>query len=152
VNGLGSDSDDHADGDNSADADFHVPQLITTLLGERVRAIAAGCDMSCAVTDAGALYTWGRNADGVLGHGDVHRRRRPTLVEGLQGIRVVGVSISLGVITHSQHALALSADGSVYSFGQGFGLGIGHEGEGEEVGDGPRTPQRIPNLTCMVLR
>jgi alpha-tubulin suppressor-like RCC1 family protein len=52
--GRGNDSND---GDSD---DPFTPQLITALIGERVRAIAAGSDMSCAVTDAGALYTWGK--------------------------------------------------------------------------------------------
>jgi alpha-tubulin suppressor-like RCC1 family protein len=117
--------------------------LITALLGERVRAIAAGRLVSCAVTEAGALYTWGRNEYGNLGHGDVRPRARPKLVQGLDGIRVVGVSI------HTEHTLALAADGSVYAFGKGPGLGISQgAGDGDEV-DGA-TPRRIPELVCMV--
>jgi alpha-tubulin suppressor-like RCC1 family protein len=61
---------------------------------------------------------------------------------------VVSVSI------YFQHTLALAADGSVYSFGEGSGLGIGREGEGggeEDVGP-TLTPRRIPNLNCMVPR
>lgn len=122
--------------------------MITALLAERVRAITSGHDMSCAVvTDAGALYTWGRNGNGNLGHGDVLDRDRPTLVTALQGFRVVRVSISL------THTLALAAGGSVYSFGKGLGLGISREGEG--WGEGfvrMPTPRRIPNLSCMVPR
>jgi alpha-tubulin suppressor-like RCC1 family protein len=125
--------------------DCHVPQLLTTLLGVRVRAIAAGWDTPCAVTNAGALFTWGRNPFGNLGHGDVLDRDPPTLVQALQGIRAVGVSIC------ETHTLALAADGSVYSFGEGLGLGISRAGEGwgEAFGWMP-TPRRIPNLSCMV--
>jgi E3 ubiquitin-protein ligase HERC4 len=53
------------------DLDHSIPLVVTALVGERVRAIAAGPSMSCAVTDAGALFTWGRNRFGNLGHGDV---------------------------------------------------------------------------------
>jgi alpha-tubulin suppressor-like RCC1 family protein len=70
----GSDSDNGSDGGDKGDDSNHVPQLITALLGERVRAIAAGPDTSCAVTNAGALYTWGENHWGNLGHGDVRHR------------------------------------------------------------------------------
>jgi alpha-tubulin suppressor-like RCC1 family protein len=57
VLGLGNISDG---GDRDDDYSF-FPHLITALLDERVRAIAAGEDISCAVTDAGAVYTWGCN-------------------------------------------------------------------------------------------
>jgi hypothetical protein len=148
VHGLGSDSNDGSDGDegdNGGDEiDYHVPQLLPALLHERVRAIAAGPDTSCTVTDAGALHTWGGNTHGNLGHGDVLDRDRPTLVTALHGIRVVGASM------HDKHTLALAADDSVYAFGKGPGLGISREGEGGEVVGPTLTPQRIPNLNCMV--
>jgi alpha-tubulin suppressor-like RCC1 family protein len=87
VHGLGNDNDD-------LDSELHcVPQLITVLLGKRVQTIAAGPCMSCAVTDAGALFTWGRNRFGNLGHGDVCDRDWPKLVQGLRSVRVVGVSV-----------------------------------------------------------
>jgi hypothetical protein len=116
---------------------------MTALVGKRVRAIAAGPHMSCAMTDAGALYTWGENTSGDLGHGDTRNRIRPTLVTALDGIRVVGVSID------EQKTMALAANGSVYSFGEGPGLGIRWEGE---VVVETLTLERIPNLTCMVPR
>jgi alpha-tubulin suppressor-like RCC1 family protein len=141
VLGLGDESDDSGDRDDNY---FFIPQLITALVNKRVRVIAAGPTVSCAVTDAGALYTWGDNTHGNLGHGDVRPWDRPTLVTALHGIRVVGVSM------YSQHTLALAADGSVYAFGKGPGPGIRQTGEGEEDGEATRTPQRIPNLVCMV--
>lgn len=98
------------------------------------------------MTDAGALYSWGRNRSGNLGHGDARDRKRPKVVTALQGIHVVQVSVN------DKHTLALAADGSVYSFGAGPGLGIGREVEGEETGEATRTPQRIPDLVCMVPR
>jgi hypothetical protein len=106
--------------DNTGDEkiEYAIPQLVTAFLGKRVRAIAAGIRTSYAVTDTGELYTWGANIFSQLGHGDEGRRDRPTLVQGLGGIRVVGVSIYL------RHALALAADGSVYLFGEGPGLGV----------------------------
>jgi alpha-tubulin suppressor-like RCC1 family protein len=73
VHGHGADSDVGADEDNEI---FNVPQLMTALLGERVRAIAAGPEVSCAATDAGGLYTWGQNRDN-LGHGDARHRYHP---------------------------------------------------------------------------
>jgi alpha-tubulin suppressor-like RCC1 family protein len=139
---LGSESNGGGDGDNRNDEHFFNPQLVTALVG--VRAIAAGPCMSCAVTVAGALYTLGDNEHGNLGHGDVRSRNRPTLVQGLQGICIVAVSIDLW------HTLVLAADGSVYSFRKGLGLGI--SGEGGEVLSSAHTPQEFPGLVCMVPR
>jgi alpha-tubulin suppressor-like RCC1 family protein len=146
VLGLGNDSDGSGDGNGSDDESHCVPQLVTALLGKRVRAIAAGSYMSCAVTDAGALYTWGEDLDGSLGHGDELDSDVPTLVQGLTGICVVGVS------TDITHTLALAADGCVHAFGGGAGLGIRRVGKGggEEAVGPMRTPQRIPNLICKV--
>jgi alpha-tubulin suppressor-like RCC1 family protein len=115
------DSDDGADSDDKGAFNPLIPHVITALLGERVRAIAAGLDATCAaVTEGGALYTWGQENYGILGHGGEYNWYNLELVTALQGIRVVRVSL------FCTHALALAADGSVYSFGEGAGLGAGH--------------------------
>jgi alpha-tubulin suppressor-like RCC1 family protein len=144
VHVFGNGSNDGGDGGDRDEDYYSIPRSITALLGQDVRAIATGWCVSYAVTAAGALYTWGENASGSLGHGDNRDWDRPMLVQALQGIRVVGVSI------HDVHTLALAADGSVYAFGKGPGLGIRRGSEGEAV-DGT-TPQRIPELVCMVPR
>jgi alpha-tubulin suppressor-like RCC1 family protein len=145
--GLGNDSAG-GDSNDKGDDDHSIPCLITALLGERVRTIAAGSGSSCAVTDTGALYTWGDNVNGNLGHGDVRHRNRPTLVQGLQGVRVVGVSI------FATHTLVVAADGSVYAFGGGLGLGISRSrgGDFREVDEATYSPHIIPNLVCKVPR
>jgi alpha-tubulin suppressor-like RCC1 family protein len=144
VHGRG--SDDGSDGDDNDEDDYGIPRLITALLDERVRGIAAGPLVSCAVTDAGALYTWGKHYFGSLGHGEERDRDWPTLVEALDGILVVGVS------AHIVQTMALADDGSVYAFGRGPGLGISPGDEGDAVDDGSDTssPPKIPNLVCMV--
>jgi alpha-tubulin suppressor-like RCC1 family protein len=119
----------------------YMPHVIEALRGKRVRAVAARVYASCVVTDAGALYTWGTDYCGNLGHGDVGNEDRPKLVRALRGIRMVGASICIG------HGLALAADGSVYSFGEGPALGIRQEAE-----QATRGARRIPDLVCRVPR
>ena len=48
--------------------------------GARVMAAAAGLQHSVAVTQDGALWTWGGGAHGKLGHGDLENRLVPTRV------------------------------------------------------------------------
>ncbi len=50
--------------------------------GARVAAVAAGDMHSVAVTEDGALWTWGQGLGGRLGHGDVENRLVPTEAVG----------------------------------------------------------------------
>ena len=61
-------------------------------------AVAAVCGGSAAahcvaIAEDGRVFTWGRNENGQLGHGDKDDRAAPTEVKGLpEGVRVVGGS------------------------------------------------------------
>lgn len=44
-----------------------------------VQIVACGAEHSAAVTDVGALLTWGKGANGRLGHGDEQTRATPTV-------------------------------------------------------------------------
>ena len=46
-----------------------TPAIIPSLSGKNVVFIAAGGSHSAAVTEGGALYTWGKGSFGRLGHG-----------------------------------------------------------------------------------
>ena len=39
--------------------------------------------------DDGFVYSWGRNNDGQLGHGDTEDRNSPTLIDGLSKIKKI---------------------------------------------------------------
>lgn len=54
------------------------------LLGEAVEEIACGAYHVAALTSKNEVYTWGKGANGRLGHGDVEDRKTPTLVEALK--------------------------------------------------------------------
>jgi alpha-tubulin suppressor-like RCC1 family protein len=142
--GLVHSFNDDGDGSHTNHVDCGIPQLIPALLGQRVRAIAAGAYASFAVTDTGALHTMGDNEHGNLGYGDMRDRNAPALVQGLNGIYVVAVS------AHDEHTLASAADGRVYAFGKGLELGISQGGEGEEGTEATHSPRRISGLVCMV--
>lgn len=77
-----------------------------------------GCTL--AVTEDGALYTFGNDAGGRLGHPRIGSERRgtsntnptPRRVEALAGVKVVQACCS------DQHALCVTDEGAMYSWGQ----------------------------------
>ena len=48
--------------------------LVDKLSGKNVVSVVAGGEHSAAVTEDGALYTWGRGSYGRLGHGECEER------------------------------------------------------------------------------
>jgi len=75
--------------------------------------VSAGAVHSLALTADGAVWSWGDGWRGKLGHGDEQSQPLPKKVEALAGQHVVAVSAGGG------HSLALTADGSVWSWGDG---------------------------------
>ncbi|XP_040997959.1 PH, RCC1 and FYVE domains-containing protein 1-like [Juglans microcarpa x Juglans regia] len=67
------------------DADGKLPCLVEgKLLGEYVDDITCGAYHVSVLTSRNEVYTWGKGANGRLGHGDVEDRKTPTLVEALK--------------------------------------------------------------------
>ncbi|CAA2996877.1 PH, RCC1 and FYVE domains-containing 1-like [Olea europaea subsp. europaea] len=54
------------------------------LAGESVDEIACGAYHVTVLTSKNEVYTWGKGANGRLGHGDIEDRKMPTLVESLK--------------------------------------------------------------------
>ena len=100
-----------------------LPKAVEAFAGQRVVAVSAGERHSLALAAAGALWSWGRGRDGVLGHGDQQDQLLPKKVEAFAGRRVVAVSAGVW------HSLAITADGAVWSWGKGECGCLGH-GEG----------------------
>ncbi|MBA0864601.1 hypothetical protein Goshw_004534 [Gossypium schwendimanii] len=66
-------------------ADGKIPCLVEDKLsGKFVEEIACGAYHVAALTSRNEVYTWGKGANGRLGHGDVEDRKIPTLVDGLK--------------------------------------------------------------------
>jgi hypothetical protein len=114
-----------------------VPVLLENFppAGEKVVGIAAGAYHSLALTDSGRVYSWGRCAGGVLGHGDTKDATvdAPRRVAGLgsgAGEEAAGgavVSIAAGM----QHSVAATSSG-VFTWGRGARGVLGH-GTEEDV-------------------
>lgn len=66
-------------------ADGKLPCLVEDKLsGEPVEEISCGAYHVAVLTSRNEVYTWGKGANGRLGHGDVEDRKMPTLVEALK--------------------------------------------------------------------
>ncbi len=76
-------------------------------------AVAAGRDFSLALTADGAIHAWGRNDHGQLGDGTTGHRPAPVVVEGIEA-KVCAIAAG------DSHALALTDDGAVVSWGWNF--------------------------------
>lgn len=84
--------------------------------------IAGGEQTLYAVTPDGKVYATGYNAGGRLGIGGVESVTTPTLIESLQHVVIKKVAVNSG----GKHCIALSADGEVFSWGEGEDGKLGH--------------------------
>ena len=97
-----------------------LPKKVEAFAGRRVVTVSAGARHSLATTADGAAWSWGLGGAGRLGHGDQQRQLLPKKVEAFAGRRVVAVSAG------DRHSIALTADGAVWSWGDGDWGRLGH--------------------------
>ncbi|XP_057957560.1 PH, RCC1 and FYVE domains-containing protein 1 [Malania oleifera] len=77
----------------SPHADGKLPWLVQDkLVGEFVEEISCGAYHVAVLTSRSEVFTWGRGANGRLGHGDMEDRSSPTLVEALKDRHVKNIS------------------------------------------------------------
>jgi alpha-tubulin suppressor-like RCC1 family protein len=66
-------------------SDGRFPSLVEDKIGgQHVLQVACGSYHVAVLTSRSEVYTWGKGANGRLGHGDVEDRKVPTLVEALK--------------------------------------------------------------------
>ncbi|KAF8411664.1 hypothetical protein HHK36_004222 [Tetracentron sinense] len=74
-------------------SDGKIPCLVEDkLVGETVEEVACGAYHVAVLTSRNEVYTWGRGANGRLGHGDIEDRKIPTLVEALRDRHVKNIA------------------------------------------------------------
>ncbi len=110
----------------------NVPVQVSPLFSGDVSAIAAGQYHSLALTNAGAVWSWGSNYLGQLGDGTNTNRHSPVPVVGLSDVTSLA-QIGLGL-----HSMALKMDGTVWAWGAS-----GANGSLATL----TTPTLIPSLT-----
>jgi len=110
-----------------------TPKCVDALSEDRVVGVALGFGFTLAVTDAGAVFSFGYSQHGALGHGSFEAEVLPRRIEALALTGRRFVAVAAGV----SHTLALTAEGELYGWG-------GRESNGH--GRDESTPQRVTAL------
>ncbi|XP_045542472.1 probable E3 ubiquitin-protein ligase HERC2 [Papilio machaon] len=88
-----------------------TPRALSSLGMFRVTRVYTGEHWHAVLTDTGQVYTWGKGERHRLGHGNADSVHDPKLVEALQGVKVIDLSLG------ATHGIALSSDGALYLWG-----------------------------------
>lgn len=88
-----------------------VPCRVPALEGRQICSIAAGQWHAIAVSDSGAVYSWGIGHQGRLGHGITSQEFKPKRIDALTPHKIVAAACG------SFHTAVCSADGTVLCFG-----------------------------------
>ncbi|GAB6021505.1 E3 ubiquitin-protein ligase herc2 [Chamberlinius hualienensis] len=109
----------------------NIPHNVERLNGLGVCQIECGAQFSLALTKSGQIWTWGKGDYFRLGHGSDQHVRKPQLVEGLRGKKIVHVSVG------ALHCLSVTDTGQVYAWG---------DNDHGQQGNGALTVNRKPML------
>ncbi|RLU17868.1 hypothetical protein DMN91_010107 [Ooceraea biroi] len=109
----------------------YVPMSVERLNGLGVVQVECGAQFSLALTKYGEVWTWGKGDYFRLGHGNDHHVRKPTLVEGLRGKKIIHVAVG------ALHCLAVTDIGQVYAWG---------DNDHGQQGNGSTSVNRKPSL------
>lgn len=114
--GCGSDNDEQL-----------IPQQISSLSGRQITRVSCGPCFSFALASSESgrseVLVWGDNSKGQLGLGHKENVTMPTLVEELANHAIVNLSCG------TWHVCAITAEGEMYSWGDGALGKLGHRGQ-----------------------
>ncbi|CAM9247034.1 unnamed protein product [Ascophyllum nodosum] len=104
--------------------DVPCPKVLS--FPKRIKYVASGPTAfhSVCIDVHGGVYTWGRNENGALGHGDLKTRAHPTLVASLTGTKMKQASCG------KTHTAVLAENGTLYVMGGGK---LGQLGQGRAL-------------------
>jgi len=115
----------------------------------KIQQTAVGKSHSIALSEKGEVFTWGFGGSsfqqGALGHGNKDTQTTPKQVKALEKQKVIQVAAG------HHHSLALTADGQVYSWGNGENGVLGHGSSGNLAAPTPLeffADKRVKQLSC----
>ncbi|XP_073025431.1 ultraviolet-B receptor UVR8 [Primulina eburnea] len=138
-------------GDNSSfccghrDRSIFRPRLVEALKGIPCKQVATGLSFTMFLTRHGHVYTCGINNHGQLGHGDTQDTPSPRKIELLQCVASI-IYISAG----PSYSLAITDDGTLFSFGSGTNFCLGHGEQHNELQ--PRAVQSFKRKNIHIVR
>lgn len=94
------------------------------LSGKVITALAAGANHTAVLANDGAVYCWGVNGFGQIGHGSAFFFQPTPAAVDMSGV-LSGKSIS-AIAAGANHTLVLSADGEMFSWGNGTNGALGN--------------------------
>ena len=103
-------------------ADTSVPSAHMQTLGKSISYVSIGFRHTLAMSSSGEVYSWGYGRHGVLGIGSEELKTSPVQLS-FEGKKVVKLN------SGGMHNVALTADGMVYSWGEGRAFKTGHDSE-----------------------
>nr|XP_022328228.1 E3 ubiquitin-protein ligase HERC2-like isoform X2 [Crassostrea virginica] len=112
----------------------NVPHEVDRLRDQKVCQIECGAQFSLALTKSGQVWTWGKGDYFRLGHGTDAHVRKPQIVEGLKGKKIVHVAVG------ALHCLAVTDTGQVFAWG---------DNDHGQQGNGTTTVNRKPALVVL---
>ena len=94
-----------------------TPKLIPSLIGANVLEVECGESHSLALTESGRVLAWGNGKFGRLGHGNENDVGRPTVIDGLLGMKCI--KVSAGRSTNMVLTVNEKNEKTVWSWGRG---------------------------------
>ena len=94
-----------------------TPKWVEALSEDRVAGVTLGCGFTLAVTNAGAVFSFGHSDSGALGRSSFEAEVLPRRIEALAQTKRQFVAVAAG----GYHALALTEEGKLYGWGRGCG-------------------------------
>ena len=92
------------------------PSAVTSI---RFKAIAIGQSHCLALTESGAVFSWGAGLNGRLGHGDLIGSAFPDQIRGLAHLVIIDIACG------DSHSAALTEDGQIYTWGSSDNAKLG---------------------------
>ena len=120
-----------------------LPRLIFKLKNQKIKVISSGWEHSVCINDKNEVFSWGNNNKGQCGLENESGYNTSSTIQTPKNIYELNDKNIISVACGNEHTLALSKDGSVYSWGWSQDGVLGYESIDEVIFN----PTKITSLT-----